>query len=330
MKNKILRISLLIGVVIFGFLVYKIGLFKIWENIRKITWQNFLILMGLRFLYWVLRTINWKVIFEQYEKGASLLHMYGARMCSHAVSQLTPSAQVGGEAARIYMLDCSSKRISIASVVVDKTIEFLAVVVFTTIAVAIVIFRIPLPVKLKTVFIAVVAASTFLLLFLISKQRKGLFEWLINLLKKIKIRPRFVEKNKEKIKELDEHISDFYSKHRGAFLKVFLLYSLMILLWAAEIHMTLMFIGADDITFLDSFLITALGNLAFMFPLIPGSLGIYEVTYIALFALLGYGTDVAFTLVLIRRIIALLWAGLGLLSMLGLGKGEEVKRSFPG
>jgi uncharacterized protein (TIRG00374 family) len=315
MKKKIINFSVVFGLLIFGFIVYKIGPLQIWENIKKVTWQNFLILMVLRLLYWVLRTINWKLIFEQYETGVSLFHMYSARMCSHSVSQLTPSAQVGGEAARIFMVKCSNKRISIASVIVDKTIEFLSVVFFTIIAVSIIITRIPLSAKLKTIFIGMVAVSTLLMLLIISKQKKGLFEWLINLLKKVKIRIKYLEKNKEKIKDLDEHISEFYYKYKAAFLKVFLLYCLLVMLWTTEIHLTLVFIGSENITFLDSFLITALGNLAFIFPLIPGSLGIYEVTYIALFALLGYPTDIAFTLVLIRRILALLWAGLGLLTM---------------
>jgi len=316
MKRNIIRISALLGILIFVFIVYEIGILRIWENIKKITWQNFLILMVLRLFYWILRTINWKVILEQYKTSNSLFHMFYARMCSHAVSQLTPSAQVGGEAARIYIVNCSSKRISLASVIVDKTIEFLTVIVFSIICVAIAIIRIPMSGKIKTLFIGFAAAALLLLLFFLSKQKKGLFEWFIELMAKMKIKFKFLEKNREKIKETDEHISDFYRNHRKAFLGVILLYSLLILLWTAEIHLTLIFIGATNISFLDSFLITVLGNLAFLFPLIPGSLGIYEATYVALFALLGKGTALGFTLVLIRRVIALIWAGIGLIAML--------------
>jgi len=316
MKKAIIRVSALIGLLVFAFIVYKIGPQQILNNIKKITWQSFLILMFMRFLYWMLRTINWKVIFQQYGEDASLLHMFSARMCSHAVSQLTPTAQVGGEAARIYVVDCSSKKISLASVIVDKTVEFLTVTCFIIVAVAVVIIWIPLPGKLKTLFIGFVAAAALFLLFIVSKQKKGLFEWMIDLLGKIKIKLKFLEKNRENIKETDEYISEFYRKHRVAFLKVFLLYSLLILWWVTEIHLTLVFIGATNITFPDSFLITVLGSLAFVFPLVPASLGVYEVTYIALFALLGYGTDIGFTLVLIRRIMALMWAGMGLVGMM--------------
>lgn len=316
MNRNIIRISALVGILIFVFIVHQIGILRIWENIKKITWQNFLILMVLRLLYWILRTINWKVIFEQYDASNSLFHMFYARMCSHAVNQLTPSAQVGGEAARIYIVNCSSKRISLASVIVDKTIEFLTVIIFTIIGVAIAITRIPMAGKIKTLFIGFTAAALLLLLFVLSKQKKGLFEWFIELMAKMKIKFKFLEKNREQIRETDLHISDFYRNHRKAFLGVFLLYSLLIMLWTAEIHLTLIFIGATNISFLDSFLITVLGNLAFLFPLIPGSLGIYEATYVALFALLGKGTALGFTLVLIRRVIALIWAGIGLIAML--------------
>ncbi len=316
MRKKIITASVLAGILIFVFIVYRIGIDRIWDNIRQITWQNFLYLMFLRFLYWLLRTLNWKVILQQYESKTSLFEMYIARMCSHAVSQLTPTAQVGGEAARIFMLNCSNRKISLASVVVDKTIEFLTVIFFTIIGLSILLFRIPLPVKLKTIFIGVVTASTLLLIFIMSKQAKGLFGWTIALLKKMRLRLKVFEKHREKIEETDEYISEFYHKHRKAFVKVFFLYSLLIMLWTTEVHLTLMFIGAENISFMDSFLITVLGNLAFMFPFIPGSLGIYEATYVGLFALLGKGTAFGFTLVLIRRIIALLWAGLGLLVML--------------
>jgi len=316
MKRKILRISGWLGILIFAFIVYQIGFQRIWENIKKITWQNFLILMGLRLLYWVLRTINWKVIFERYEAGISLFHLFNARMCSHAVSQLTPTAQVGGEAARIYFVNCSSRRISLASVVVDKTIEFLTTIVFTIIGVTLAITRIPMPGKMKTILVGFTAAALFLLLFFLSKQKKGLFEWFIDLMAKMKIKFKFLEKNREKIKDTDEYISDFYRNHRKAFLGVSLLYSLLIMLWTAEIHLTLVFIGAANISFVDSFLITVLGSVAFVIPLIPGFLGIYEATYVALFAMLGKGTALGFTLVVIRRIIALLWAGIGLIPML--------------
>lgn len=316
MRKKVVRLAALVGILIFAFIIYKIGPDQIWQNIKKISLENFLILVVLRILYWLLRTMNWKVVLDAYEGETSLLQLFIARMSGHAVSQLTPTAQVGSETTRILMADCSSKKVCIASVVVDKTIEFFAVVFFTIIGVVGIFFRIVLSVKLKTFFIGGVTVAALLLLFLFLIQKKGLLGWVVDFIARIKIRSKFLEKNREKIRETDAHISSFYRNHRGPFLKAFLLYSLLILLWVTEIHLCLLYIGVTDMTFVDSFLITVLGNLAFIFPFIPGSLGIYEATYIGLFALLGRSPGAALTLVLIRRLIALLLAGLGLLGML--------------
>jgi uncharacterized protein (TIRG00374 family) len=323
MKKKIVRISVVIGIIIFCFILYKIGPLKIWENIQKITWQNLLILMFIRLLYWLLRTINWKLVINQYDEDISLLELFRIRISGHSISQLTPSAHLGAEAARIMMVKSSSRRINLASVIVDKTIEYITSVFFAFIALAMLISKVPRTGRFKTHFIGVLVLALVLLLLFVYRQKKGLFQWIIDLLKKIRITFRFLDKNAEKIRETDQYISDFYSAHRSVFLKVFLLYSLLILLWTTEIHLTLVFIGAKNITYLDSFIITTIGSIAFAFPLIPASLGVYEVTYISLFALLRQGTDIGFTLVLIRRIIALIWAGLGLIGILHLSPRRE-------
>lgn len=309
---------ILTGILLFAFFIYQIGPGQIWKNIKEISVLNFLILFFLRVLYWVLRTINWKVILDEYEGKSSLIHLFNARMVGHAVSQLTLTAQVGSEATRIFMVNRSGRKVCVASVVVDKTIEFIAAITFTIIGVIIIFYRIPLPGRIKTIFIGGVTICSLVLFFIFRKQKKGLLGWMVDSLARLRIRPKFLEKQREKIKETDEYISEFYRDHKGAFLKVFLLYSLLVLLWTVEIHLNIIYIGDTGISIVDSFLITVLGNLAFIFPFIPGSLGIYEATYIALFALLGRRADMGLALVVIRRILALLLAGFGLLGMIKL------------
>ncbi|MCP4218804.1 MAG: flippase-like domain-containing protein [bacterium] len=315
MKKHIVKLSVAIGILLFAFLIYKIGPAQIWNNIKQISPFNFAILVVIRILYWLLRTICWKTIMEKYEKKTSLYRLFVARMCGHAISQVTPTAQVGSEATRIMMADCSSRKVGVASVIVDKTIEFMTVVLFMIIGVIILCIRIPLPLEMKWIFIGGTAVFAFSVLFLFFKQKKGLLGWILGFIKNIKLRFKFLERNREKIEETDEYISRFYQEHSRAFTSTFLLYSLLIMLWVAEVHLCLVFIGAVDFTFLDSFLVTVLGNLAFVFPFIPGSLGVYEATYIGLFALLGKAAGYALTLVLIRRTIALLLSAFGLLGI---------------
>lgn len=315
MRKNIFRISACIGFILFTIIIIKIGPDQIWDNIKKITWQSFLILFLLRSLYWALRTLNWKIVFEQYEKNVSFFHLFCARLTSHSVNQLTPSAYLGAEASRIMLVN-TSKRKTIASVIVDKTIEVMVVLFFTLLGIIFAILRIKHKGNLKIILIGFILVACTAFFFFLTMQKKGFFGWIIKILGKIKLNFKFLEKNKKKIEETDIYISDFYNKQRKIFLVVFLMYSLMILFWITEIHITLLFMGLKDITFLDSFLIISLGTIAFLLPIIPGSLGIYEITYIGIFALLGLGTDVGLTLVLIRRILALAWAGIGLIPLL--------------
>jgi uncharacterized protein (TIRG00374 family) len=325
MKKKIIRISSFVGIVLFVLLIWKIGPDQIWDNIEKITWHNFVILLFLRLFYWMLRTYCWDVILKGYGHRATFPHLFMCRMGSHAVSHLTPSATVGGEAARIYMLNSSSKKISLASVIVDKTMELLSLIAFAIIGVGVAITRISMPVKYQVFLIAFVAVGSLLLFLILSKQKKGFIGWIVRLLGKLRIRIKALERNKKKIEETDKYISEFYRNQRKRFWQVFFLYSLLVLVWTMEIHLTLMFIGAADISIMDSFVIVTLGSISFSFPIVPASIGIYEATYVGIFALLRLGADMGLTLVLIRRVIALLWAGLGVLGMIIMNPDRQKK-----
>ena len=90
-----------------------------------------------------------------------------------------------------------------------------------------------------------------------------------------------------------------------------LFYTLIVLFWTAEIHLTLVMMGAD-VNVIDSFLIVTLGTIAFFLPFFPASIGTYEAAYVAVFEILGMQASAGLALTLIRRVLALFWAGFGL------------------
>jgi uncharacterized protein (TIRG00374 family) len=200
-------------------------------------------------------------------------------------------------------------------VIVDKTLEILTAILLAVVGFSLAAVKIPMPIELKVTFLAVALVTTSFLIFIMLKQKQGLFEWFFRALGKIKIRPRFYDNYRERLNETDDHISDFYSLHRGPYMVAFAIHSLSIFFWALEIWMTLRFLGVTGISILDSFLIVSLGTFAFIIPAIPASLGTYDVTFLALFALFGIQTGVGMSAILLRRIIALGWAAVGLFFM---------------
>lgn len=311
-RRKWIRLSGILGIGIFVYLVLQTGIQQIWSHVTRIPWPMFLILLGLRIIYWGLRTYCWKSIVEVYQPDISFITLLTARMCGHSVSQLTPTAQLGSEATRILMARCINIKISIASVILDKTVEFLAIILLIIPGLILAFYHLPLSPQLKSLLIGTAFIAMVFILFLIKKQKKGIFNWLTGLFSKIKIQPRFIRKHQEGIEEADLYIKQFYSKHRPALFRTLGMYFLLVGVWTLEIHLGFIFLGVDQMSLTHSFIITILGNIAFVFPFIPGSIGVYEATYMGLFSLLGGEAKIALALVLIRRVMALLLAGAGL------------------
>jgi len=312
---KLLRISWVVGLVLFAVLVFKIGPETIWQNILRLSLRDFVILMGLRFIYWGLRTLNWKIILDRLNEKVGVGKIFSARLAGHAISYLTPSAHIGGEPIRALMLGDNNRRVKFASVIVDKTIEIMSMIFLMCAGVVLGLGRISLPGKTWIGIVAVILSIGGLTVFIYFKQRTGLFSWIRNMLAKIRVNPPFLARNAERIKETDRHISDFYREHRSSFFVLLFLYFGLGLIWTMEIYITLRVLGISEASFFDSFLIVSLGNLAFLLPVIPAAIGTYEATYVGLFLLLGLGSGAAIALTLIRRILSIIWAGIGLIAM---------------
>jgi len=316
LRKKILAAGWIVGIFLFAAVIYKIGPLNIWKNVKSLTVFNFLILLGLRLLYWIVRTSSWKLIFESTGEKSRLGHFLMARLAGYAISFLTPAAYIGGEPIRILMVPNPNRRKTTASVIVDKTIEIIVLIFFLASGVILGTVKLAMPYTLKIIFISAVSAMTVLIFIVFMMQKSGLLIGAVSVLEKLKLRIPFVEKRKEKLRETDIYVSDFYKKHKKVFAAVILINALVFMIWTIEIHLTLSFMGIDGVTFIKSFLIVSLGTVAFLIPAIPGALGIYEVTYVAVFLLVGFEAHVALSLALLRRIITLFGVGAGLLGMI--------------
>lgn len=328
MKKKIKIILSLLGIGLFINLIIKIGLRTIFDTVRNISPGYFLILLLIRFVFWYIRTINWKIIMERCEINLPFWRIFMARVSGFAVNYLTPSANIGGEAARVMLVNNKSSKNALASVILDKTIELVATIFFVMGAVAIAIYKIPMPMAQKYIYAGFVLFSVVSMVFILRKQHQGLLKWIILKLEKLKISFKFIRNNMDKIKEVDRNISGFYKNSRRSFYIVLFFYSVQLFVWTSEIYFTLQFLGMSDITFLNSFLIVALGSIAFLMPVLPGGIGVYELTYLAIFKLLGLSTTVCMALVITRRVIALIWAGAGLIFLAksgSSGKSENLE-----
>jgi len=322
MKKNITILLALIGIGLFVNLIIRIGVKTILDTITNISPGYFLVLLMIRFVFWYIRSLNWKIIMERCDIRLPFRKIFGARIAGFAVNYLTPSANIGGEAARIMLINNKSKKNALASVILDKTIELVATIFFVVGAVAVAIYKIPMPPAQKYIYGGVVLFSVAGMIFILRKQRQGLLKWIIGKLEKFRISFQFIRNNMDKIREIDKNISGFYRHNRRSFYTVLFFYFIYLLVWTSEIYFTLQFLGMTEITFLKSFLIVSLGSVSFFMPVLPGGVGVYELTYLAIFKLLGLSTTFCMALVITRRVIALIWAGIGLIFLTQSGTSD--------
>jgi uncharacterized protein (TIRG00374 family) len=302
------------GVGLFIYLIVKTGPKEILRAIGQLSLLEIAALMGLRILYWLIRSLNWRALLLAAGERVPFREIFGARIAGYAVSYLTPAGNLGGETVRVFCLDGADRNKILATVVVDKTIEFLAGLSTVALSVVFLITEFALPRRQEIELFVAIALLMLGLAFLILKQKQGLFTWALDALKKIKVRIPFFENRRDKILETDAHISDFYNRNKGIFLALFASYFVQAWLWAFEIYLTFLFLGRARPSLFICFLIVTLGSFYTFVP-IPGSVGIYELTYVSLFALLHIQMSSGMAVILIRRLVGMIWAGFGLLPL---------------
>jgi uncharacterized protein (TIRG00374 family) len=326
-RKNLLIVLFIIGLALFVFLILRIGPAEIWAALRRLTWTSALVLFALRSLFWIQRAYIWKLIYESRGGRAPFFTLFWARMAGYAFSYVAPAGQLSGEAVRVLVVKAENTRLALASVVVDKTMELLTAFLFATGSLVLTLLSGSLPGSYKMLFLCVTAGIGLVTAFLLIKQRTGMFAAIAGVLTKLRIRPRFIEKNREKIAETDAAIADIYARRKKLVVRVFFLNVLSMLLWSLEIYLTVLFLGIQTMNFLESTLVVSLGILAFVILIIPGSLGTYEAVFVLLFSFFGVDSIRGIAATLIRRVLALVWVGAGMTAMGLMLKGPKGKRS---
>jgi len=329
-KLKILFFS--IGILLFAFLIYKIGLDNIYGN---------LLLMGYKFpiifipfiLVSFLDTLGWQFSFNHWLEGIKLKYIFPVRWAGEAINVLTPTAYVGGEPVKAYILRRYDVPLQdgLASVVVGKTVMTMAQVVFLICGiVAATNYFSPNSYLILTVSIAVVTSIPLVYGFF-AWQKKGLFTSISNLLHRFNFKFDFLIKNKEKIESLDGKIRYFYRYRKKRFYLSLMYYFLAWMAGLLEVY-TILFLMGYEITFLQALTIESIVQLVKSCSFfIPGSLGVVEGGGILIFTSLGLSAEVGMAYSIFRRLRELIWAGMGLviLMLYGWNKNnvnmEEIK-----
>ena len=307
------KIFFLIGIAIFGCLIYQLG----WENISlslvQMGWW-WLPIFGLAMVWQVAHTLAWRQILMSLGHRPSIWQLIKLKFVADAVNMVAPSANLGGDMARAYLIKKELPLTAgISSVMVDKTLDAFVKLFFNFIGLVLTAIFIPVPTVwlwgAALVLLLVFAGNSLMVLL----QLKGFTGSVKKVARFIPPLRRKLEKRGDKLNDLAGELRRMYLKSPGHLLRAAGLHTIGRSLGLVEIWGVLHLLGSP-VDFLGSYYIASIMNLiqsAFLF--IPGQLGVAEGGQALLLETLGYTAVVGLSLGLIRRIRRLVLTGVGLL-----------------
>lgn len=317
LKNWIAWLSLLFGIALLAYLFFIFDTKMVIDSLRKITLWQFAFLFVLKLVFAIVGTVRWKIILNFYNRNVSLWKLYLFKAAVFAISYLTPTAAVGGQAVGALLLKNEKVplKIGLVSVLLDSIlvgiITFLITIFVVILFVTNVIFNLNFAFSFFSsfLFILLLGLAVF---WTLKKSILG-----FNLFLKSK---RATGKLFTALKKGAKLFIDFLSFDKKAFVQASLLTVLSYILVLIELFFLLYFLG---IVFLPLQLtIVETGNvIAFIFP-ISQALGITESAAVYTHSILGStaATGIAMSLILRARHILITLIGIAVLIFYGIIK----------
>jgi len=296
--------------------------------IRKLGWQE--LLTGFRTLGWkivvpvfiilpcyLMYTVSWELFLKRFDTHSiRFWELFRIKVGGEAANTLTPLNFAGGDPVRVVLL---SKRfpatISGASVIIDRTMQILAIVGLIFLGNAVALFKLDLPESLRYLLGGTVVLLIFGIFIFVLLQTKGLSEKIFRLGQRLKIKSLSEERLK-KMQEMDGHIVAFYRNDRRLFIVCFLLHFGARLIGILEILFIGRVLGVPMGYWEATFFAAVIPMINMMGVFIPGNLGVLEGALSSLFFALHWNPSDGVVLQIARRARSGLWIGIGLMFIL--------------
>jgi glycosyltransferase 2 family protein len=314
-----------LGLALVAYLVYRLGPAAIWRSLETLSWRLLVVLCFPFSVATVLHTLGWHYAFRPPPR--SFGRLLGARLAGEAVNLATPTASVGGEPVKAYLLRPGVPLPEgLASVVVDKTTVVVGQAVLLLVGVIVGGLVVPTPAGLLATMAGLLALEIVAVAGFVAVQLHGAVGRGGRLLSRFGVGPG--ADHQAKLEGLDRALRETYERQAGRLATSVLCHFLAFALGGVEIYLVVRFLGIA-ISFPVAFTIEAFSTgVKFISFMVPASLGALEGGNVAMFAAYGLGGAAGLSYTLVRRVREIAWtavgfAALNLLSVRPLPPAEE-------
>ena len=262
----------------------------------------------------ILDTIGWRFTFAQPPR--SLFHLLAVRLAGEAINASTPTASVGGEPIKVYLLRPQIPTgDALVSVVADKTTVVVSQVILLAVGIVAGLTALPLSHPLTLTMAGLLAVQIICVAGFIIVQLGGAVGGGGRLLSRLGIAPAVTQM---KLDGFDHALRAAYIGRQRSLLASAFCHFLASAVETLEIYLIVRFLSVP-MPAMVALAIGAFGSaVRFLSFMIPASLGAVETANVALFAAFGVAGSVGLTCTLVQRLREILWtaAGFAALSLL--------------
>jgi len=306
----------IVGAALMVGLIAEIGPAAVVASFTVLSWRLLLLVWFPFIAILMLDTLGWQFAFR--DSTVSFRSLLLIRMAGEAINATTPTASLGGEGVKAWLLRAEvSLPEGLVSVIIAKTTITIAQALLLLVGIAVAWVAVPATSTLTRVMIGLLVLEVLAVGGFIVAQTTGGATVAGRLLGRIKF--LHAAGLTRHLAQTDRALRDFYHEHPGRLATSILFHFLGWALGAFEVYLVLWGLGVP-VSLTTALVIEAFGTgIRFASFMVPAHLGALEGGYVVTFAALGLGSPLGLTFGLIRRVRELAWTMLGFLVLVALG-----------
>ena len=308
---RLARVLLLgTGVTLLAVLIWQNDPASLLASIRQLSWRVLIVIAFPFTLINVLDTLGWRFAFRRDHVPFSAL--FSARLAGEAFNLTTPTASVGGEAVKAWLIrHHGGLDESLTSVIVAKTTITIAQGLLLVVGLPCAWILLPpesplLRAMAWLLVVEVLAVGGFVFVQVSGAMGGG---------GRVLGRFPFLARLAGSLGRLDDSLVQFYRREPVRLTLSIFFHFLGWLASALEVWVIMNLLGIE-ISFLAATLIEAFSTaIRFATFMVPASVGVLEGGHVAIFTALGLGASAGMSFSIVRRIREATWIGLGFLAL---------------
>ncbi|MEJ7709572.1 MAG: lysylphosphatidylglycerol synthase domain-containing protein [Pyrinomonadaceae bacterium] len=234
-------VAFLLGLSLLIFIIKKVGVQPIFDALLRIGF-GFFIVLGFGGVRHAFRTLSMRIAVPPEHRRFHFLQGFSARLGGEAISFLTFTGPLLGEATKLALL---RKRVPLVyglpALVIDNLLYNLSVGLFVLSGACVLLAVYPLPqvVFYLLIGIAVVSASSLVVVGIAVSRRMMPLSTLLSSLARLGLNRRMIVSRRKQVRRIESNVYEFYRTRRKSFLAMLMFNGLAHVSSVAEVYVTL-------------------------------------------------------------------------------------------